>query len=249
MRIRITTVFACCVLISGCGGTEPGPTIVGEPHASTTVASTTSAVSTEAPLTTAAPTTAATPTTTQPPVTTTLVRLEPTEAVALADSFYEAVNSGNLAEAFSIASVTGDRHTAIAGFSAHFEWACASDSGDTVVCDERITDSFYGPAGFVHEGTITYAVRNGGLQTKSDACFAEGRSPNDDLLAYVQAFDRWLQANYPNTPGWIRLFAGEGLPNWMDGRPCRMYSLEGIGNADTIASYVQEFVTQSDDYP
>lgn len=118
-----------------------------------------------------------------------------------------------------------------------------------MVCDERITDSFYSPAGFVHEGTVTDAVRNGKLQTKSDGCFAEGSSPDRELLAYVQAFDRWLHANHQETPGWIWLYAGEGLPNWMDGEPCRMYSVEGPATADTIADYVKEFVTQSDEYP
>jgi hypothetical protein len=184
------------------------------------------------------------------------VERSPEEVMALADDYYEALNAGDVDRAAKLGPMDRDRRTAVAAFSAVFEWDCRVETEEDVfgpptyaiVCHERVLDTFFMPAGLVHEGTITYQIVEGRLEGGGGGCFASTEPPGE-FLPYVQAFDRWLYANHPGTEGWIWLFAEEGLPNWMDGRPCRMYSIESDGAGPVIAGFVREFVAQSDDYP
>jgi hypothetical protein len=170
------------------------------------------------------------------------------ELFDLVTAHYEALNQGTI----SILGVGPDQRRAVA-LNARFDADCGI-AGDGVVCTERVVDDFYGPAGFIFENVVTYVSRGTKalLLSHGDSCFAArgyAFEPRGQVLRYLQAFDRWLHETHPDTVRWIWLFAGEGLPNWIDGRPCQLYSIEGTAPDPRLVEFVQEFVAQSEDYP
>jgi hypothetical protein len=259
----LVVVLVCgALLASGCGApsgrsedrpalpvTTEGPRTPSDRVATTTDgAASSSATATTAPAATA--TTVAAPTTTSSPTTTTIATdpMSPEELLDVVAAHYDALNEGTI----SILGVGTDQRRA-AALNAQFEADCRI-TGDEVACTEQVTDDFYGPAGFVFENDVSYVAQGTEalLISGDDSCFAapgHGLEPGGSPLRYVQAFDRWLYETHPDTVRWIWLYADEGLPNWLDGRPCQLYSIEGVVPDPRLVEFVREFVAQSDDYP
>ncbi len=178
--------------------------------------------------------------------TTATVVVSATDAVELADSFYEAANRGDIELASTFAELTHTRRTAIAGLDARFWWRCESDDGRTVRCDEAIRDSFYGPAGLYHEGTIEYDVEDGRLTPVSGDCLAgEAR---DEYLEFGLSFDRWLGQTHPDISGW-RWLPDRNDPDFDLRLPCGRYFGLSPRAAEHAAEYIGEFVESSPSYP
>jgi len=171
-----------------------------------------------------------------------LVPVSDEEALALVEAHCEALNSGEVLIGFP----TRNLRQAF-GFDAVFEADCRIENG-RVVCVERVTDDFYGPAGFVVENTMVYRIAGTEVvvdRQGSSTCLGEGvTEPSWAMRAYVFDFDRWLLRTHPDAPGWNPL-NGE-----VAALPCSFYPVMGSGWVDPlIAEYVEEFVEQSDEYP
>jgi len=244
-KMRVCTAATCVALLilSACSEATTDTADVAQP-ASTTIA-------------------ASSPTTTSPTETTS-TSIQPElpsdwtggDTLALVDRYYTALNSGDLLLARDFGPAPGrDAATGIRAFDAVYEWSCELESDVDVVCTERVEDAFYGPAGLSLQGTAAYRVTPQGVLSRtsdaSDACFSlHGIELDEEFLAYVRSFDAWLWANHSDTPSWIWMYSDQGqLPSWLDGNPCRMYSVESTAVAPTIIDYVREFLAQSDEYP
>jgi hypothetical protein len=215
-------------------------------------------------------TTTTVPATTTPPSTTTAVPETP-EAIALGveaaqdavSELHDLWNSGNV-EAFiamlghpgAFSGTDRVRHAiAIQDVAARLETDCQpgiSSGPGTVEIDcvvGLLDDRFYTPAGIRWTRQVTYVVSEDGIDTDTGYFWTQG--PSGDAREYLIAFDQWLFERYQDgqpLPGWIWVDPDNGLlPNWLDGNPCCLYSVENSAAAQSMVALVDEFLAQPDD--
>jgi hypothetical protein len=171
-----------------------------------------------------------------------VVLLSDEEALALVEAHYDALNAG---ESPHIGSPTRNLRRAL-GFNAVFGADCRVEE-NRVLCVERVTDDFYGPAGFVVENTMVYRIAGNGVRLDredSATCLTDSVSePWGAALDYVFAFDRWLLRTHGAPPCWNPLHGQAAAI------PCSFYPITTDTPDPVIAEYVREFVEQSDEYP
>jgi hypothetical protein len=112
-----------------------------------------------------------------------------------------------------------------------------------------LNDRFYTPAGVRWTRQVTYVVTERGITTDTGYFWTQG--PSGEAREYLIAFDQWLFERYQNgqpLPGWIWVDPDNGLlPNWLDGNPCCLYSVENSAAAQSMVALVDEFLAQPDD--
>jgi hypothetical protein len=112
-----------------------------------------------------------------------------------------------------------------------------------------LNDRFYTPAGVRWTRQVTYLVTEGGISTDTGYFWTQG--PSGEARDYLVAFDQWLFERYQDgqpLPGWIWVDPDNGLlPNWVDGNPCCLYSVENSAAARSMVALVDEFLAQPGD--
>jgi hypothetical protein len=206
-------------------------------------------------------------TTTTAPATTTVAPIPPEAAAypitaAMDDvaEFHDLWNSGDIAAftgAFSDPEHFSYDRLAIAMqvVGAQLETECGpgahTDSGSVdVTCAVTLADDrFYAPAGIQWTREVTYTVDDTGVDAHMG--FLWGQGPSGEALEYLRDFDDWLFERHQagqTLPGWIWVDPDNGLlPNWLDGRPCCLYSVETRSAAAAMVALVDEFLAIPDD--
>jgi hypothetical protein len=175
-------------------------------------------------------------------------------------ALYTAWNEGNVEGVLSRVPVfEGTRHLitiSIEGAGAKLAVECAPGTHTAtgaveIRCSEWIVeDRFYAPAGVTWTNSVVYTVGTTGLAlTEGTPIWVSG--PKGEAREYLLAFDQWLfdrhQEGLP-VPGWIWVDPNNGLlPNWLDGQPCRPYSVEGPAVAQRVFALVPEFLAEPGD--
>lgn len=230
----------------------------------TTPATTTTA----APSSTAISTTTTTvaPTTTVGPTTTTLRTWSNEEweaegaaaALATADGYYTALNSGDLETAFSLlVDNRPDRllrdqlRIAVAGANAQFAYECAAeDTPGSILCDETITDDLFGPAGTTNQARVRYHYDAGKLILDPEDSFHQPLAcetePAGDALRFLMDFRVWSAESHPELEEyWLWGYPIDSI----GAVPCRVYPFDDPEDAGTVIAIVPEFIAQSDEWP
>lgn len=214
-------------------------------------------------------TTAEAPTTTQEPTTsvpsqgtsTTVHQTaawdegEAEAALGTVESFYEALNSGDVEHALEFlvdrthsADLKGRLRIAVEGLNAQFSYDCTPGStGGLISCEEYVTDDLYGPAGITNGATVSYRYGEGKLIVsgwhRPFVCEAE---PRGDAGTFLMEFRVWAAQAHPE----LERYWHWGEP--IDSRlaiPCTVYPFTHSENAIKVCEIVPEFVAQSDNWP
>ncbi|MEA1903425.1 MAG: SH3 domain-containing protein [Actinomycetota bacterium] len=163
------------------------------------------------------------------------------DTLALVDSYYQALNDGDLGAAHAVGPWTFDEErSAILAYDARYEWTCSMVADMEVTCSERVWDAFHGPAGLIHEATATYRIEQGKLVGGESGVFPSVNGPEGEFLTYLQEFDEWLWEDHPDVD-WLWLTEHEGVPN--------LYMNLETPRAAPIKELVLEFIEISDAYP
>ena len=206
------------------------------------------------------PTTEPPPATTTPPLPTTesvedfsqLTYSQGIEAVALAETFYETVNSGDLAAAFTLyqPDYQTRQHLSLAveGLNVRIEHDCTLE-GNRIRCAEASTDDLYGPAGLTHSSVTYYRFDNGRLLSNRDTpnaapwCTGDPTGPFANFLIDLRV---WSAKNHPELEThWLW---GEPIDSPL-AIPCTAYPFRTPAAARQITPIIPEFLEQSDQWP
>lgn len=241
--LRHCVILLGGVLLCSCAASEPA----GSPSTVVPEQATTS--------TTVQTTTTTLRTTTTAMTTTTSTVLENVEwgegeadaALASIDSFYTALNSGDVEAALASIASTG-RLTdmlpiAAEGLNARFEHDCTvGPARGSVSCVEYVTDDLYGPAGITNHATVSYHYHERKL-TVSDRSFVCQADPTGDALSFLMEFRVWAAETHPELERYWLWGAPINSPSAI---PCNVYPFKSPEDAIEICKIVPEFVAQSD---
>jgi len=215
--------------------------------------------------TTVAPmtTTSLTPTTTEAPELSQAIAYPVEAAMDAVGELHEAWYSGdveNVLRVLGYSDVSGDTDRvriaiAIQDVGSRLETDCGTgtptDSGAVEIecAVTLLNDLFYTPAGVRWTRQVTYVVTERGISTDTGYFWTQG--PSGEAREYLIAFDQWLFERYQDgqpLPGWIWVDPDNGLlPNWLDGNPCCLYSVENSAAAQSMVALVDEFLARPDD--
>jgi hypothetical protein len=194
-------------------------------------------------------------------VSTAAVQRSPVTAGAAAravEDLHAAWNAGDLPGVIALLAPTpgtdpGMRNVmerAIDGLGARLEAECSdpvenlSDGFDVACSVSLLDDRFYTVAGVSWTQEVIYMVTDAGIDTRTGFFWSHG--PTGDAYEFLREFDSWLFERDQGgqvVAGWIWVDPDNGLqPNWLDGRPCCMYSVETLAAAKQLPDLVPEFL-------
>jgi hypothetical protein len=180
-------------------------------------------------------------------------------AQASVSKLHDAWNSGDVEDVIDLlAPIAGtdpgmrDRiEQAIVALGVTLEAVCSDPvenptDGFEVTCSvSLIDDRFYTTAGVSWTQNVTYTVTDAGIDTRSGFFWSQG--PKDDAYEFLREFDSWLYERHEGGQaaiGWIWVDPDNGLlPNWLDGQPCCMYSVETLAAAEMLPGLVNDFLS------
>lgn len=191
-----------------------------------------------------------------------VVRSSVTAAAATraVESLHAAWNAGELSGVTALLAPTPRTDTgmgnvmerAVAGLGAMIEAECADPAenpadGFDVVCAVSLADDrFYTAAGVSWTHEVIYTVTDIGIDTPTGFFWSHG--PTGDAYEFLREFDSWLYERHQGgqeATGWIWVDPDNALePNWLDGKPCCMYSVESLAAAEQLPDLVAEFLSE-----
>jgi hypothetical protein len=257
---RLLVCAACCGLaasaVSGCASdsvenTTALPSIEVSSSSSSTLpeSSTTSAGTSQAPPVTPEQTSTTEALWDQ----TRWLNEEAPEAIAVVESFYAALNTGekeaigDLSPGFLATAGARTLPIAVAGAGARFDVHCLPDlDAPQVICDERVTDDLYGPAGITHHRSVRYTVIDRRLVVEGfRPPFVCSADPEGSAQRFLLDFHEWSVTAHPET---ARRWEW-GTDNTAISIPCTPYPFRTTEGATEICSQLDEFLAQSEEWP